>query len=64
LEEEEDWVEDHLKIPEELDPQEDPQAEDQTMTQTLEEGEIPEILEEGEIRSNLLETLTIDSLTN
>jgi hypothetical protein len=68
LEEEEDWVEDLLRIQEEQDPQEDlqedPQTRNQTMTQMLEEGEIPEILEEGEIRSNPLETPMIDSQTN
>jgi hypothetical protein len=60
-EEEEDWVEDLL---EEQDHQEDLLTEDQTITQTLEEGEIPEILEEGEIRSNPPKTPIIGSQTN
>jgi hypothetical protein len=60
-EEEEDLVENLL---EELDHQWNPQMEDQTKTQTMEEGEIQETLEEGEILSNPLTTLKIDSPIN
>jgi hypothetical protein len=57
LEEEEDLVENLL---EELDHQWDPQMEDQTKTLMLEEGEILETLEEGEIPNTPLTTLKID----
>jgi predicted transglutaminase-like protease len=43
------WVEDLLRIQEDRTTTEDLQVEDQMKTQTLEEGEILEILEEGEI---------------
>jgi hypothetical protein len=61
LEEEEGLVENLLEEP---DHQWDPQMGDQTKTQMLEEGEILETLEEGEIPDNPLMPLKIDSLIN
>jgi hypothetical protein len=59
LEEEEDLVEDLLEEP---DHQWDPLMEDQTKALMLEEGEIPETLEEGEILNTPLTILKIDLL--